>query len=388
MVIGMIILKRIIESLKLFKPNKAKARPLEAIQVGISPTCNLKCTFCPTVYMPDTDQSQMPLELFNRLVPYFPMAYWVYLQGWGEPLLNKHIWKMADMVKGAGTKVGLTTNGTLLNENAIEKVIYHNIDLISISIVNDTPEIHNKLRKGSEFNSIIDNVRKLVALKQKTNSTLSNTPKISLSYMLTTESIKNLPSMVKLACELGVDDLYAANLDYVFNNEADVSKVFSWDEKPNQEYTTLLSQTKDYAIANNFSFRYCNMTLKEQEPVCKLDPNKFVFITSTGEVTPCTYLGRKINPRIYKGKRYEIPQKSFGNIKDKTFQEIWDKKEYVEFRECFSNRNNEYTMLVEEFMYAEQSLPKIKEFERKYENAMIKYSLPKECQSCVKIYGI
>ncbi len=47
-----------------FIVKKKQERPLEAIQVGISPYCNLKCTFCPTTFIDEKDSKLMTLEDF------------------------------------------------------------------------------------------------------------------------------------------------------------------------------------------------------------------------------------------------------------------------------------------------------------------------------------
>ncbi len=364
---------------------KTIKKPLEAMQIGVSSTCNLKCTFCPTTFIKENTNEQMPLELYEKITPYFTMAEWVYLQGWGEPLLNNNLWEMASLAKKADVKVGFTTNGTLLNETVIENIMKHQVDLISVSIAGDAAEVHNKLRRGSDFEKIMENVEKLVKTKSIQNVLM---PKVSLSYMLTKESVDYLPNMLELACRIGVDDLYAINLDYVFNEEANKNKIFDWDSDKDNQYLKIISKANEIAEKHNFSFRYYGFSLKEQQPVCELDPNRFVFITNDGNVTPCTYLGRKTNPRIYKDKKFEISQKSFGNIKEETFEEIWNSKEYMEFRKVFSERARIYNNILEELAEAEASLLALKEAEQKFTKLFKEYPLPEECQGCVKIYGV
>lgn len=370
---------------ELILGKKRIQRPLEAIQVGISPICNLKCTFCPTTFIAEEKSELMTFKDFSLLEPYFSWTNWVYLQGWGEPLLNKSIWEMAALVKASDTKVGFTTNGTLLNEDIAQRLIKDRIDLVSISVAGHASEIHNTLRKGSEFITIINNVKYLIDLKKKLRSA---TPKVSLSYMLTKDSIMHLLETVKLAYKIGADDLYAINLDYVFSHEADENKVFNWGGKPRDDYERITGDSKKIAAELDFSFRSYLLSMEEQEPVCELNPNRFVFITADGDVTPCTYLGRKINPRVYEGRLIELPRKTFGNIKVNTFEEIWERADYQEFRNRFTVRLQEYNMLMSAFTDHEPNLLRIKEAEKKYAEGLKKTPLPVECQSCPKAYGI
>ena len=368
------------------KPREKKvARPLEAIQIGISPICNLKCTFCPTTFIPEENAKLMTLEDFSLLKPYFSWANWIYLQGWGEPLLNKDFWEMAAMAKDSDTKVGFTTNGMLLDEEVAQQIIRDKIDLVSISVAGDASEIHNSLRVGSEFTAIIDNIKYLINLREKLGS---DTPKVSLSYMLTKDSIKHLPDTIKLADEIGADDLYAINIDCVFSHEADENKVFNWGEKPHKDHEKIVMNSILLASDLGLSFRHYLLDMKEQAPVCELDPNKFVFVTADGDVTPCTALGRKVNSRIYEGKQIELPRKTFGNIKDNTFEEIWNKTDYQEFRKNFITRLEEYNILIATFADNEPTPIRLKETQERYENALKNNPLPAECQSCPKAYGL
>ncbi|MEW6623645.1 MAG: radical SAM protein [Bacillota bacterium] len=371
---------------KLFeKRPQRQEKILEAMQVGISPVCNLKCTFCPTTHYPENNQEMISMELFNKLKPYFSWANWIYLQGWGEPLLNKNIWEMIKLVKEADCQVGFTTNGVLLTPEVREKILKFGVNLVSISIAGDTPQTHNKLRMGSELEKIMHNVENLIILKQRHNSSL---PKVSLSYMLTTESIHHLPAALRRVIEIGADDLYAINLDYVFSWEADANKAFTWGKDPSEEYLELIARAKGIAMEKNFSFRSYLLSLKEEEPACELNPNKFVFITADGDVAPCTYLGRKINPRIYRDELIEIPCKSFGNINKETFEEIWHKPDYKEFRHKFALRLNKFEKLMKFYSEHEPSLIRIRQAEEDYNTFLIDNPLPEECQSCPKRFGI
>ena len=368
------------------KPKQKKVeRPLEALQVGISPICNLTCTFCPTTFIPEEGAKLMTLEDFSLLEPYFPRTNWVYLQGWGEPLLNESFWEMAALVKAADTKVGFTTNGTLLNGEAARKLIEGGIELVSVSIAGDTSEIHNSLRRGSELTMLTENVKYLAGLKKKLGS---ETPKISLSYMLTKDSIKHLPETVRLAHKIGADDLYAINIDCVFSHEADENKIFVWGGDPGKEHEKIVINSTILASELGLSFRHYLMHTKEQAPSCELNPNKFVFITADGDVTPCTALGRKVNPRVYEGKLIQLPRKTFGNIKANTFDEIWNKPDYQEFRKNFNIRQEELNILVATFADNDPTPVRLKETEERYDNALKNNPLPAECQSCPKAYGL
>ncbi|WP_176230592.1 SPASM domain-containing protein, partial [Candidatus Hakubella thermalkaliphila] len=80
-------------------------------------------------------------------------------------------------------------------------------------------------------------------------------------------------------------------------------------------------------------------------PVCEENPLRNLYISVDGEVSPCVYLYPPLPApfkRIFCGNMYEIEKVSFGNIFRQPFHAIWNKKEYVEFRERFVLRKRRF----------------------------------------------
>lgn len=370
--------------LKIFQFFRRKYQPLEAMQIEISSKCNLKCSFCPTTQSSGIEDRLMSMETFSRLSPFFVMAKWVYLQGWGEPLLNKNIWKMVALAKEKGVKVGFTTNGTLMGKEEIQQLIKHKVDLVSISVAGADTNTHDRLRCESSFKEIITNIKNLVSLRSKYNLKL---PRISLSYMLTRESINCLPDAIRIAAtDIKADELFATNIDNVFNEQVNREKVFTWGENINLQYENIIAKAKVIAQAYNLPVRLYPLKLQEEEVVCELNPASFVFITSNGEVTPCVCLGRSCNKRIFKDTALEVPLKSFGNINEESFLAIWNKEKYLSFRNRFTDRLANYQEYLNAFI--EPSLLKINMAQETYSKSLAELSLPEECKSCPKAYGV
>jgi MoaA/NifB/PqqE/SkfB family radical SAM enzyme len=369
-----------------FFKRKPSPKLIEAMQIEISSFCNLQCKFCPTTYINEAgEKNLMPLQSFQELQPYFAQAKWVYLQGWGEPLLNKDIWEMTRLVKESGAKVGFTTNGTLLTDSVINHLIRYQVDLVSVSIAGATAKTHESLRCGSNLQQIIDHMGLLVQEKERQGSSY---PLISISYMLTKESVAELPRAVELAYKLGANDFYTTNLDYVFDEATNESKIYVWSGKPMPEYEKIIKETEKFARRKKFSFRTYPLSPEEEREVCDLNPAKLVFITSNGDVTPCPYLGRKLNPRYSPEGLVIWPRKVFGNIHTKTFSEIWQSAPYQEFRNMFLHRAEAYDNLIDAYLNGEKTVYKMKMAEEDYRRVMDENPLPKECRNCPKIYGI
>lgn len=372
---------------KLFnKKNNADDNFLEALQIEVSSRCNLKCKFCPTTYINHPGENELlSFDLYKKLEPYFSWAKWVYLQGWGEPLLNPDFWKMVALAKNSGVKVGLTTNGTLFNKKNIANIFTYDIDLISFSIAGAKSSTHNNLRVNSDLHHILEIIGNVLEIKKHKRTKL---PIIKLSYMLTKDTIAELPEALEIAYRLGVDDFYTTNLDYIFNEETNKNTLISYFEKPNPLYEKYILKAQKFAHSQNFSFRSYPLELKQQLPICDLDPNRFIFITSNGDVTPCTYLGRIENPRYFQDKFCILPRKKFGNIGDDSLETIWNSEDYISFRTNFAIRFAAYQDLMVTLTDFEPSLFKMKDAEKRYHNIIKNNPVPQECETCPKIYGI
>ncbi len=108
---------------------------LDWVQVEITTHCNGSCIYCPNNVMRQSwANKHMPIQLFCKLVPFLRYADLVYLQGWGEPLLNNDLFEMLRICKYNGKCVGFTTNGMLLKEDMIQTLIELNLDIIGISL--------------------------------------------------------------------------------------------------------------------------------------------------------------------------------------------------------------------------------------------------------------
>ena len=84
------------------------------IYIEITNICNLSCNFCPGTYRPleVMDEARFK-QILTAIRPY---TDYVFFHLMGEPLLNPNLERFLEMSHGAGIKVNLTTNGTLLGQ--------------------------------------------------------------------------------------------------------------------------------------------------------------------------------------------------------------------------------------------------------------------------------
>lgn len=315
----------------------AAARPFEAFQIEVTSRCNLKCMMCPLTALAGTwAPRDMAWETFERIAQAFERARWVHLQGWGEPLLHPRFFDMAERAKGAGCRVGFTTNGTRLSPGNRERLLSLGIDVMAVSIAGARAATHEAIRVGSDFAKLLENVRAFLALRAERRMA---SPKVELFYLMTTTNLGELPDAVRLAADLGADELVATNLDYVITPGLDALRAYS-ASPPAASARAVLDEAASVARNRKIVFRPYRLEYREMA-VCDLNPLKIVFIASDGSVSPCVYTsltGPESIPRMFDGRPLEIPVIRFGNINEQSFARIRDGAACREFRNRFARR--------------------------------------------------
>jgi len=352
-----------------------RGRPLEALQVEVTSRCCVRCEMCPHNTLagrwPETD---MAWQTFERIARAFPHAAHVHLQGWGEPLLHPLLFDMIPPAKAAGCQVGLTTNGMSLTADAARRLLDLRLDLLAVSVAGASKETHEGIRVSSSFSQILENVRTLLRLRAERPG---GGPKVELSYLMTTSNIAELPQTVDLAASLGVDELYAVNLDYLMTPAHDALRVF--DRPPLREQALLaVDEARARARRLGVAFRPYPFDL-EEVAVCEAQPPRILFISCEGWVAPCAYLslpGQSQIPRLFGGQDVMAPAVRFGNILEQELMDIWESPAYVAFRRRFEARLASRTPWAMAAMAA------------RGEGAVSTPEPPEPCRTCYKLYGV
>lgn len=150
--------------------------------------CNLACIHCPHPQFKKSDLYGgrcLDKELVAKAVDEVRMhgkgiTQYIRFTGEGEPLIHPHVFEMLTYaVKNSGTTVTLTTNGSLMNEEKIEKLLATGIHVIDISIDAFTPETYAKVRVNGDLNITRANVIRLLTAARATSSQT----KVVVSYV-------------------------------------------------------------------------------------------------------------------------------------------------------------------------------------------------------------
>ncbi len=190
-------------------------RPAELKVVVLETTkrCNLRCIHC--AVSEENNQGgytaeDLPFELFQKVLPllrkYRPT---VQLSGHGETLLHPHFMEMLEAVTDAGCSVMFQTNGTLLNARIVEQIVSHRVSAMVISLDGASPEVFNGIRRRASLEKILANIQLLNEAKRRHDT---NEPALGIEFVAMKRNVHELPTVIRMAGELGAVHVQVAEL--------------------------------------------------------------------------------------------------------------------------------------------------------------------------------
>ncbi|MBN2384169.1 radical SAM protein [bacterium] len=251
----------------------------------------------------------------------------------GEPFLYPHLLELTGFIKECGLKLAIITNGCLLAPNAQSLLDLH-VDVVIVSLYGPAL-VHDRIvqRKGA-LRDIEAGVRAIIALKRKRNSCI---PLIIINYILTNDNYLHFPEMVQWTENIGGDTINLTHLWFwdqqaVTQQNQDFPEFGLLQSTPNSTLCGLdpialvrkidLVQRKTHTIQISY---YPLLSPNEiityyQQPHQHLGAQRCIipwttsYVFPNGDLKPC-YLNY-----------------STGNIKEQSFQQIWNGKKFRTFR--------------------------------------------------------
>jgi radical SAM protein with 4Fe4S-binding SPASM domain len=264
---------------------RKKARvPGGPLSLAIESTakCNLFCPMCPreNMYFPPKD---MELALFKKIIDEaknyleFAVPY-----GVGEPLLNPAIFEMIRYCRQVGVPTGISTNATILTENASRKLIEAGLDYIIFAFDGATPGTFEKYRKGADFEKVRSNILQFLRVKREMQARIF----CIIQMVRLKENQSEIPDLIRMWRVDGLDEIRIKK-DEV-HNEGSAIPGDNGDRPPLRHPCYLLWRGP-------------------------------MYIHYDGTVYPCCYI---------------YPNEPIGNIKRSSLDEIWNSKKMVELRQA------------------------------------------------------
>lgn len=195
------------------------------LNIEVTTRCNLRCVMCPHS-VADRFLGRKEFMRFGRDLDKAVLASlqgtmeavtWLHLNCQGEPLLAKPFWEIIQTLKGKDRpQIIINTNGQLLSEKIMARLLEAPMHTISFSLDAARPETYAKIR-GADFGAVLANIRRVLREKQARGLTGLH---VIISMVLMKENIEELPQFIELADDLGVDSVYLGHM---------ITPLFGWD---------------------------------------------------------------------------------------------------------------------------------------------------------------
>lgn len=299
---------------------------MSKLYIELSSKCNLKCPMCFKNTFTDPE-GFMTKEIFEKIIAdlrEFPNLEHVIFGGIGECVTNPHFLDMVERVKKEGYMLTITSNGYMLNDLLIVKLITLGVDELIVSV--ETGDIGHP-----SFKYVEKLMKKISNYKNQKNT---GKPSLAVETVLTRKNYMDFDNIVKILLPYGIRKIVISNLIPVYENFLGLELYADNSKKEESILRNMISKAvtaKVNAIIPNFRLkteRHCNFIEKNA-----------AIIRWDGEVTPCYRFLHDGIEYVY-GKKKEIKAYSFGNVLKNKLSDIWLSEDYSWFR--YKVRNSLY----------------------------------------------
>jgi heme d1 biosynthesis radical SAM protein NirJ len=283
--------------------------------------CNLTCKHCYSISADrDFPGELSTAEVFAVMDDLKAFGVPVLILSGGEPLLRGDIFEVSRRAREMGFYVGLSTNGTLIDEHNIERITTVGYDYVGISI-DGLRETHDRFRRlAGAFDASMKGIRLCHA----------HGIKVGMRFTMTQDNAHELPQLLTLMEGEGIDKFYLSHLNYAgrgnINRKHDVFlETTRWamdllfdtcwrytSERKNKEFVTGNNDADGvyllHWIKKHFPERVAHMHTKLAQWGGNSSGVNVANIDNLGNVHPDTFWWH-----------YNL-----GNVRERPFSEIWE----------------------------------------------------------------
>jgi len=282
--------------------------------------CNLTCKHCYSISADYDFPGELGFEEVARVMDDLKaFKVPVLILSGGEPLLRPDIFEISRRAKAMGFYVGLSTNGTLIDEGCADTIAGLNYDYVGISI-DGIRETHDRFRrKAGAFDASLAGLRRC----------RDRGIKVGLRFTMTQDNAHELPQLIELMSVEQIDKFYLSHLNYAGrgdrNRRDDVAhritrwamdQLFEicWQDLEQGRQREIVTGNNDADgvyllkwVAGRFPDRVTHLRRKLEQWGGNSSGVNVANIDNLGNVHPDTFWWHY----------------SLGNVRERSFSEIW-----------------------------------------------------------------
>ncbi len=174
--------------------------------IDITNKCNLRCIMCHFAYPHLAVQTTRHMEplLFEKIASQLaPFTQRLVLSAATEPTASPFFPEILRIAERVGIDdIGFLTNGNTLSDELEEAISKAPVAEIAVSLHGARPETYASIHRGGKLSRVLRNIGRLVAIREKNRRKI---PRVGLHCTLMRRNIAELPEIVRVAAEAGLD---------------------------------------------------------------------------------------------------------------------------------------------------------------------------------------
>lgn len=272
--------------------------------------CNLNCKMCGR-NSADFQPTWFQLEWLKYVEPVARLVEEVTLMGWGEPTVHPRFAEFLDWAHRLGLRKYFCTNGMRLDK-LFDDVFRTETDIIAVSMDGACAQTNEEIRRGADFRKVLKNISAITEYKAVHGLEF---PYMNFIFTAMDQNLGELPDLVRLAGEVGLDEVKVV---YLTAFDEEMASDVLYDK---------MARTRDVFQASMEAGHECGVSLKlphlagedpageQRHKTCYTAWRDF-FLGSDGFVRPCMSTAEKL---------FSIQQYN-------SFEQMWNAEEYQQHR--------------------------------------------------------
>lgn len=281
----------------------------QQLELEVTTACNLKCTICEHTYWTEKPR-HMTFDQFKHITDQFPELRWIGMTGIGSGFLNPDYMKMLRYLKEKKRCfVEFFDHFYMLDETIARQLVEIGINKVWVSLESASRDSYNAIRVGSDFDTVIANIRNLMRIKRELKSPI---PELWFHFIINKHNIDDMESYVDLVADLAKEEQgLSAPLIY-WTNLLPFDEVEGLVSRPDPDRMAAIERK----CRENGIFPVMNENVTCDKPMSTCTKWNEPFVLVTGHLQPCCALN-EANDRRYQEEH------AFLNVLESDFRDWW-----------------------------------------------------------------
>ena len=273
--------------------------------------CNLNCKMCGR-NSADFRPTQFQMEWLTYFEPVAHLVEEVTLMGWGEPTVHPQFAGFLDWAHRLDLRKYFCTNGMRLDK-LFDDIFRTETDIIAVSMDGACAKTNEEIRRGADFQKILRNISAITEYKAAHGLEF---PYMNFVFTAMDQNLEELPDLVRLAGEIGLDEVKAVYLT-AFDEAMASNILYDKMARTRDVFQRALEVGQECGVSLKLPHLVGEDPAKEQcHKPCYTAWRDF-FLGSDGYVRPCMSTAEKL----------------FSIQKYGSFEQMWNSAEYQQHRD-------------------------------------------------------